>query len=287
MDAAEGTDPTNPLWVVVLVGALSGVIGAVVGPIIQRTFSRSDKALDARQAWAKEKLRYVFGIGDDPHPSDGPPQVFMRLVPPHPQMMHRYNMHSINWSVEESPDLVLLQPRRSAWARKWLYDWHFRLQEEAQALHGRRHYVDQRFRSDESTRLQVEFDRSLDAATVKAMTKQHEAAWKASNGATRRLEKAEDRYRKRVRRVQSSLAVWATGRWTSKPSLWHLVAISWPARNLLIWRAAARREDKRLDSVEGFGNCDCWERARADYASPPSEISGESAAADPGPSPSA
>jgi hypothetical protein len=176
-------NPTEPLWIVVLVGALSGVIGAVVGPIMQRVFGRNDRAIDARQEWVKLKLQMVFGIGDEWVSSDGPQVAFMRLVPPYGATAHYYDMHTINWAVQESVDLMMLQPRRSAWARQWLYDWHFTLHNEFSVLHSWMHYNQDRGRWSDS-----------------------------------QYEKADNAYQRRVRRVQSALSIWATGQWLTHPS---------------------------------------------------------------------
>ncbi|MFD6698725.1 MULTISPECIES: hypothetical protein [unclassified Microbacterium] len=173
----------EPLWIVVLVGALSGVIGAVVGPIMQRVFGRNDRAIDARQEWVRQKLQTVFGIGDEWVSSDGPQVAFMRLVPPHGATAHHYDMHSINWAVQESVDLMMLQPRRSAWARQWIYDWHFTLQHEFNILHSWMHY-----------------------------TRDHET-WMNDE-----YLQADRAYQRRVRRVQSALSIWGTGQWLTHPS---------------------------------------------------------------------
>jgi hypothetical protein len=175
---------SNPLWVIILVGALSGVIGAVVGPITQRVFGRSDRALDARQVWAKEKLQTVFGVGDEWVATDGPVRPFMRLVPPSGSTPQMYDMHSINWALLESVDYMLLQPRRSKWARHWLYNWHFVLQPEARLLHTWLHDLRQRGVWEDD-------------------------AWRRANAA----------YERKVARVQSSLAIWSTGQWLSHSSL--------------------------------------------------------------------
>ena len=53
--APEMTD--LPLWAVIVVGAGSGLIGAVVGPTLQCLFARGDRALDARRDWGREKLQ--------------------------------------------------------------------------------------------------------------------------------------------------------------------------------------------------------------------------------------
>jgi hypothetical protein len=176
-------NPTEPLWIVVLVGALSGVIGAVIGPVMQRVFGRNDRAIDARQEWVKLKLQNVFGVGDEWVSSDGPQVAFMRLVPPYGATAHYYDMHTINWAVQESVDLMMLQPRRSAWARQWLYDWHFTLHEEFSVLHSWMHY-----------------NRDRDQ-------------WSDSQ-----YEKADNSYQRRVRRVQSALSIWGTGQWLTHPS---------------------------------------------------------------------
>lgn len=173
----------QPLSLIILVGALSGVIGAVLGPALQRAFSRSDSGLAARRGWAKEKLQYVFGIGDE-YSSDGPPIPFMRLVPPNALTPQAYDMHSINWATQESVDLMLLQPRRSRWAKQWLFNWHFVLQQEWNVLHRRMH-------------------------AQRAEGINYDKAW----------ERKATKYERRVQRVQSSLAIWATGRWLTHSSL--------------------------------------------------------------------
>lgn len=259
--ALDGAEPTNPLWVVVLVGALSGVIGAVLGPIIQRTFSRSDKALEARQAWAKAKLQAVFGIGDPPYPTDGPPRVFMRLVPPHTRVAHDYQMHSINWAVEESPDLMLLQPRRSAWAREWLLNWHFRLQGEAKAAHDFWHYHEARYIYDPERMAVHDFKRRMDVVTGQGFGEDDKVLWRVFEKSRKRLERAERRYGKRVRRVESSLAVWATGQWLARPSLWHRVT-TWPLmRRFLDWQASQRHP--KYDYTDRLFVCTCKDEAIA------------------------
>ncbi|WP_431246402.1 hypothetical protein [Leifsonia xyli] len=176
-------DATNPIWVVILVGALSGVIGAIAGPIIQRVFGRNDRALDARQSWAREKLQRVFGLGDEWVPTDGAAEPFGRLVPPSGYKPQRYDMHTINWAVLESVDLMMLQPRRSKWARQWLYNWHFVLQREYRALHTWMHDLRER------------------------------GVWDDKH-----WDRANEKYERRVRRVESSLSIWATGQWLTHPS---------------------------------------------------------------------
>ena len=153
---------------------------------MQRVFGRNDRAIDARQEWVKLKLQTVFGIGDEWVSSDGPQVAFMRLVPPYGATAHYYDMHTINWAVQESVDLMMLQPRRSAWARQWLFDWHFTLHDEFSVLHSWMHY-----------------NRDRDQ-------------WSDSE-----YEKADNAYQRRVRRVQSALSIWGTGQWLTHPS-WRL-----------------------------------------------------------------
>lgn len=150
---------------------------------MQRVFARNDRAIDARQEWVKLKLQSVFGVGDEWVSSDGPQVVFMRLVPPHGRSTHHYDMHTINWAVQESVDLMMLQPRRSAWARQWLFDWHFTLHHEYTLLHSWMHYNEEHGLSGDD-----------------------------------KFDKADDAYQRRVRRVQSALSIWGTGQWLTHPS---------------------------------------------------------------------
>lgn len=173
----------QPLFLVIIVGALSGVIGAVLGPALQRAFARSDSGLAARRSWVKKKLQYVFGIGDE-YISDGPQLPFMRLVPPNASIPQAYDMHSIIWATQESVDLMLLQPRRSRWAKQWVFNWHFVLQQEWHVLHRRMH---------------AQRDAGIN----------YDKAW----------ERKAAKYERRVRRVQSTLAIWATGQWVTHSSL--------------------------------------------------------------------
>lgn len=217
---------SGPLWVVVLVGALSGVIGAIVGPIMQRVFARNDRAVDARQEWVKLKLQTVFGVGDEWVSSDGPQVAFMRLVPPYGATAHYYDMHTINWAVQESVDLMMLQPRRSAWARQWLYDWHFTLQHEFSVLHAWFHYNQERDQWNDD-----------------------------------RYERADSLYQRRVRRVQSALSIWGTGQWLTHPS-WRLrlstSRLGAKVRNRETLAAKSAPEEIRNGAY--LQNCDCGQR---------------------------
>jgi hypothetical protein len=218
----------QPFELVILVGALSGVIGAIIGPIIQRTFARNDKALEARQSWAKQKLQFVFGTGDEKSPSDGPLHPFMRLIPPNVYILHAYDMHSINWAVEESIDLMMLQPKRSSWAREWLYNWHFVMQQNAQVLHDKMH------------------ENRHDGMYV-------DETW----------ERESTRYERRVNKLQSDLSIWATGQWLSHPS-WRF----WLANRAIIVERrrrnsiGARSMNARGPTWKSY--CDC----QAEYGMP-------------------
>lgn len=219
-DDALVTDPSelNPLWLVVLVGALSGVIGSVIGPVLQRIFTRNDRALDARQKWVHEKLLTVFGVGEEVRSSDEPTEYFRRLVPPNGGTPHEYFMHDINWAVSESPEYMLLQPRRSRWARLWLDAWHHTLVAEHGRLHGAFHAVLQADTSD----------------------------WSAWN-------KANARYERRVRRVASSISMWATGQWITHPSL----RLWLGARHRFQW-FQSRRSLRWLSKIpQESAPCDC------------------------------
>lgn len=95
LSAVNQAEPLfEPRWIVVLVRALSGVIGSVVGAIMQRVFGHTDRSIDARQEWVKKSLQTVFGIGDAWVSSDRPRVAFMRLVPPHDATAHYYDMHT-------------------------------------------------------------------------------------------------------------------------------------------------------------------------------------------------
>lgn len=233
LSAVNPTEPlSEPLWIVVLVGALSGVIVAVIGPIMQRVFGRNDRAIDARQDWVKLKLQTVFGVGDEWVSSDGPQVAFMRLVPPHGATAHYCDMHTINWAVQESVDLMMLQPRRSAWARQWLYNWHFTLQEEFSILHSRMHYNHGR---------DVWMDREY--------------------------EKADNVYQRRVRRVQSALSIWGTGQWLTHPSLRMRLSTSWLGAKVRNRKMLAQKHAPAavLDSSYPR-NCDCGSKGLAAWA---------------------
>lgn len=224
--SVENVNEITPLWVIILVGALSGVIGSVLGPIIQRLFTRNDRALEARRVWAREKLQTVFGVGDKQHPSDGPRHYFLRIVPPSGYTAHLYNMHAINWAVEESVDLMMLQPARSAWARQWLLYWHFALRDEAAYLHEWLHIL----RRDEQW---------------------NNEGWNKANAA----------YERRVRRVESALSIWAVGQWLTHPSLrmWlsgRRLAMRWHRRRLhALEKAHGGHHGENVDYVKM--KCDC------------------------------
>ncbi len=256
--AAGGSpdDAAVPLWTLILIGMLSGVFGAIAGPIMQRTFGRNDRALQARQVWVKEKLQTVFGVGDEKFSSDGPQPPFFRLVPPHSGVAHHYDMHTINSAVEESTDLMMLQPRRSAWAREWLMQWHFRLQPEARVLHQWRHYLEKRFVWTNGWLTDTET-----GETANTRDDGNAALQRSYETAQRLFSRADEAYRRRVRRVQSSLSIWATGQWVSKPSWWHwvwtrqIVQRTWPKS------FAARTAPVTLREGRDYVPCDC--RARA------------------------
>lgn len=218
-------EENSPLWVVIVVGALSGVIGALVGPFLQRTFSRSDRALAARQKWAKEKLRWVFGIGVPKPYSDGPVEPFMFLVPPSGTTPQRYDMHTINPALEQSVDLMMLQPYRSRLARQWLYEWHFTLQPESRTLHNWMHHLREQGEHNDPT-------------------------W----------EKLNRKYERRVLRVESALAIWATGQWVT-----HSSARLWISSRPWIVNARRKRLPARRAAPAAIRNgssgsaCDCYE----------------------------
>jgi len=180
-----------PLWVAVLIGGLSGVFGSFLGPLLTRFITRSDKALDVRQVWAKEKLLTVFGLGEEPFYSDGPIPDFYFLTPPNGWRFHAYDMHMINLGVQESVDLMMLQPVRSKWARDWLYNWHFALQPRAYFLHQRMHQL-HKYQLPED---HLEYTK-------------HRTRWDKDNEA----------YERRVRRVESAFSRWASGQ-LSRPSI--------------------------------------------------------------------
>lgn len=143
-------------------------------------------------------MQAVFGIGDEPGASDGPTEYFYRLVIPNGYTPHFDDMHQINWAVSESPDYMLLHPRRSKWARKWLYNRQFILAAQGGFLHGTFHYQNSR-----------------------------------PEGTTTAWERANERYVKRVNRTASSISVWATGQWLTHSSLWILITGSdWYCRIL-------------------------------------------------------
>ncbi|WP_440711640.1 hypothetical protein [Herbiconiux sp. YIM B11900] len=174
------------LLTAIVVGGLSGIVGSIIGPIVLRLINRGDRALEARRRWVQDKLQSVFGIGDAPYPTDGPEPGFMRLVPPTAYRKHEFNMHTINPALAESVELMLLQPGRSAIAQRWLENWMWNLLGEYQALN---------------------------------------QWWKSSSddpslfGLPKGFEKAERRYRRRLRRVQTTASLWAIGQWT-RPTIW-------------------------------------------------------------------
>ena len=222
----------SPLWTVILVGALSGVIGSVLGPALTRVLARSDRALDARQAWARIKLLTVFGLGDEPFASDQmiiPPFVF--LTPPNGWRYHLYDMHQINHGVEESIDLMMLQPRRSGWARDWLYHWHFALQPRAYYLHPRMHALERFGLQDH-----------------KEYGKQRER-WESDNAA----------YERKVRKVQSAFSIWAIGQPTRPSSLMWVANRKWVVSRRSFWNHHPKDFDEVMDDPNG--NCDCAEKA--------------------------
>jgi hypothetical protein len=220
----------SPLWAVILVGALSGVIGSFLGPLLTRFIARSDKALDARQEWAKIKLLTVFGLGEEPFASDGIIPPFWFLTPPNGWRFHFYDMHQINHGVEESIDLMMLQPKRSKWARDWLYNWHFALQPQASYLHHRMHIAQSYIGSD----LQRYADDQM--------------KWEKDNAA----------YEKKVRKVESAFSRWASGQ-ASRPSiLMWLANRKWVVERRSFWK----HHPKDFDGVmaDERGRCDCWEK---------------------------
>jgi hypothetical protein len=194
----NAVEPTSvaPIWTLLVVGVFSGVVGSVVGPAIQRLFARNDRALDARRVWAREKLQTVFGVGDELHASDGLAHPYMRLVPPSGHTPHHYDMHSINPAVAQSVDLMMLQPKRSLWARDWLYNWHFILVPHAAMLHSWMHIIRRAY---------------PEGGDETAIDK-----WVARQDA---FEKANARYERRVLRVESALSIWSIGGWITHPSL--------------------------------------------------------------------
>jgi hypothetical protein len=228
-DAAQQS-PEAPIWVLIVVGVFSGVVGAVVGPAIQRLFERNDRALDARRAWAREKLQMVFGVGDDYRSADGAAYPYMRLVPPSGHLAHHYDMHSINPAVEQSVDLMMLQPKRSRWARDWLYNWHFVLQPHAAMLHSWMHVVRRAY---------------PEGGNEDAIN-----AWSARQKA---FDKANGRYERRVLRVESALSIWSIGGWLTHPSIGMWLA---NRRLVLNWRL---RPPKNADYFYGHADagCDC------------------------------
>ena len=177
---------TESIWIVVLVGALSGVAGAIIGPVIQRIFQRNDIAIDARQAWVKSKLQEVFGVGDHEPTSEMPNVPFTRFVPPNGEAKCLHNSHDFDWAVGESPDLAILQPRRSAWSEAWLRGWVVTLSREFSLLHAWMHYNENQAVSSDP-----------------------------------HFERADGGYLRRVRRVKSALALWGTGQWLTNPG-WRL-----------------------------------------------------------------
>lgn len=221
----------SPLWAVILVGALSGVIGSFLGPMLTRFITRSDKALDVRQTWAKAKLLAVFGLGEEPFHSDGIIPPFYLLTPPNGWRFHAYDMHMINLGVEESVDLMMLQPVRSKWARDWLYNWHFTLQPRAHFLHQRMHLLD-KYGPDQSDKYAKERMR-----------------WDKDNEA----------YERRVRRVESAFSRWASGQ-LSRPSI-----LMWIANRKAVVKRRSFYDHlpKDYDAVsqDPFSICNCREKA--------------------------
>jgi|GEM_PF-4395184 len=216
----EDVAQIQPLWLIVLVGALSGVIASVVGPIVVRVFTRNDRALDVRQAWVREKLQSVFGEGDVERTGDDPVEYFTRLVPPSGYTPHELWMHDINWAVGESVDYKLLHPRRSRLAQKWLSNWHNTLEPEANGLHATWH-------------------------------QQRES----EDGVSESWEKANGRYEKRVRKAKSALSIWATGQWLTHSSLW----LWWNGSNWYHrWqRWGSRHWLPSFSEEQGAVACDC------------------------------
>lgn len=221
----------SPLWAVILVGALSGVIGSVLGPALTRLLARSDRALDARQAWAKVKLLTVFGLGEAPFASDGIIPPFTFLTPPNGWRYHLYDMHQINHGVEESIDLMMLQPVRSSWARDWLYNWHFALQPRAYYLHRRMHMLD-KYGPEEHE-----------------MYAADRVRWDRDN----------ESYERKVRKVQSAFSIWAIGQITRPSILMWLANRKWVVNRRSFWQ----RHPKDFDEVmaDPAGECDCAEKA--------------------------
>jgi hypothetical protein len=113
---------------------ISAGIGSVIGPFILRRLRRGDAALDARRAWVKEKLVSVFGEGEAFMSTDDVDYFAPGLISENPWTPLFGDMHAINPSLQESLDLKVIQPWRSAVLRRWLEGWFWLLQAQSATL---------------------------------------------------------------------------------------------------------------------------------------------------------
>lgn len=170
-----------PLGVVILVGVVALAFGMLAGASLLRGTGWTRPVVAARREWARAKLRTVFGIGSGADEAGQPPAP---LVPPDGASANGYAIRTADSGLEQSADLLLRQPRRSGWARDWLYGSQVFLQTQAVILHAWMHAL------------------GREAAVA-------DDAW----------QRADEQYVRRVHRVESTLALWADGHWITHSSL--------------------------------------------------------------------